>query len=416
MTLDNFPTTRPSFTANFARSQQLPPQVKFTRASTGTYVSENGFIETAATDVSRFTWENGKCQGLMIEVDKTNLITNADFTTWTANAGTPTVTPNAGIAPDGTNSAYSFTAGAGDLTSIRQTNTTNNPRVLTVYAKSDGTLTEFTIDSYWWDAGITAGATFNLITGENLNLNTGFGVTGYSEEVGNGWRRYVVTIPQDTSSSNRNAFCIFAGRKTTNPAGSVLLWAPQAEEAPLYPTSYIPTAGATATRAKDIFDISGDDFFSWYNSGKSTLVVNMAIKEAQQYDMLWGFYGGKRIEGFPGYLTPFEGLIFFQGDNGTNVYIGRGNTGEAYWNQDGDMQKCAYTWNFDTGEGAVKLQDRPFAPEFPPATNVPTTTITVGFRLMGGQNSTHVYNSGTVASVYYYPHKVSLDALEALTQ
>ena len=33
MTLDNFPTTRPAFTANFARSQQMPPQVTFSRAS-----------------------------------------------------------------------------------------------------------------------------------------------------------------------------------------------------------------------------------------------------------------------------------------------------------------------------------------------------------------------------------------------
>ena len=72
MTLDNFPTTRPSFTANFARSQQMPPQVTFSRASPGTVPSPgtvtgpNG-ISLSDYNTPRFAWKDGKCQGLLIE-------------------------------------------------------------------------------------------------------------------------------------------------------------------------------------------------------------------------------------------------------------------------------------------------------------------------------------------------------------
>ena len=75
MTLDNFPTTRPAFTANFARSQQMPPQVTFSRASQATSpaVPSPGTAHwsnrtwTFDYHTPRFVWKDGKCQGLLIE-------------------------------------------------------------------------------------------------------------------------------------------------------------------------------------------------------------------------------------------------------------------------------------------------------------------------------------------------------------
>ena len=72
MTLDKFPTTRPAFTANFARSQKLPPEISFSRASSGTTPSPGTVtgpnkIYLSDYNTPRFAWKNGKCQGLLIE-------------------------------------------------------------------------------------------------------------------------------------------------------------------------------------------------------------------------------------------------------------------------------------------------------------------------------------------------------------
>lgn len=48
-----------------------------------------------------------------------------------------------------------------------------------------------------------------------------------------------------------------------------LVWGAQLEESP-FPTSYIPTAASTATRAADVAVITGANFYSWYNQSQGT--------------------------------------------------------------------------------------------------------------------------------------------------
>ena len=82
MTLDNYPTVRPAQTLDFAKSRYLPPEVTFARAtpatngSDGTYVGPTG-INMSDENTPRFTWQNGECQGLLIEESKTNLLLNS---------------------------------------------------------------------------------------------------------------------------------------------------------------------------------------------------------------------------------------------------------------------------------------------------------------------------------------------------
>ena len=58
---------------------------------------------------------------------------------------------------------------------------------------------------------------------------------------------------------------------TTNVVGdSVYLWG-RVIEAGAFPTSYIPTTTATATRAADVASIAGSNFSSWYNQTEGTL-------------------------------------------------------------------------------------------------------------------------------------------------
>ena len=53
-------------------------------------------------------------------------------------------------------------------------------------------------------------------------------------------------------------------------------WAPQLEEGS-FPTSYIPTAGATVTRSKDDALITGESFESWINKNEGTWLIDFRL-------------------------------------------------------------------------------------------------------------------------------------------
>jgi len=73
------PVASPTLNLDFANSQELDPRITFTRGSIGTFVNKNGLIETAPANVPRFDYDpiSGECRGLLIEEQRTNLVTNS---------------------------------------------------------------------------------------------------------------------------------------------------------------------------------------------------------------------------------------------------------------------------------------------------------------------------------------------------
>ena len=111
----NFPTIRPTLNLNFARSKTLDPRITFTRASTATYVDEDGLIKTAGADEARFDHDpvTGESLGLLIEESRTNLYDNTinfGSSNWILQTS-PEVTLNTTdvSSPDGTYSAVKWT-------------------------------------------------------------------------------------------------------------------------------------------------------------------------------------------------------------------------------------------------------------------------------------------------------------------
>ena len=49
-----YPNARPALDLKFARDKTLDTRITFTRASSGTYVDENGVIQSAASNEARF--------------------------------------------------------------------------------------------------------------------------------------------------------------------------------------------------------------------------------------------------------------------------------------------------------------------------------------------------------------------------
>ena len=127
---------RPSLILDFARSQTVDPRITFTRASSATYFNSQGVLSTAANNTPRidFNPATGRCLGLLIEDNSTNILLNSatlstqsvttTATTYTLSFyGTGTIalsgTYTGSLVGSGafpTRSTLTFTATAGTLT------------------------------------------------------------------------------------------------------------------------------------------------------------------------------------------------------------------------------------------------------------------------------------------------------------
>jgi hypothetical protein len=207
----------------------------FTRASSATRVNESGLIELVATGVPRLDYTDGGCPSLLLEPQYTNLVTySEDFNNPNWTKTNSNITSNTIISPDGALNAdklvINTSAGYLGGTFISSGNT---DVTVSFFVKSD-TLSSFTFAESFYFGTITS---FDLSSGTTDN--------GKIENYGNGWYRCSKTY---TYASGQQ---IVAIQIKTGAVGSLYIFGGQ-YEAGSYPTSYIPTAGATATRLADV--------------------------------------------------------------------------------------------------------------------------------------------------------------------
>jgi hypothetical protein len=285
-----FPTVRngsifnaSSLDLQFARTKTLDPRVTFTRASSGTYVGSDGLLKTATTNEARFDHNptTGESLGLLVEESRTNLLlqSNQFDTTWTNSQSSETAA--AGTAPDGTNTAW-------ELRDTVDAVTTSHLIQQTIAFTSGLTYTA----SMWAKAGtlpavnslgiLFPSSAFGALLISRFNLSTGIvssaaaGSTNTITAYPNGWYRCTMSLPATATTSAGIGF-----RTGTNSAtsyvgdgnGTILLWGAQLE-AGAFPTSYIPTTTATATRSADVASITGANFSSFYNQVEGTLFAD----------------------------------------------------------------------------------------------------------------------------------------------
>ena len=242
-----YPAVEPSLNLDFANSKKLDSRITFTRGSTATYSDESGIIRTAAANEARFDHDSdGNSLGLLIEESRTNEFPySEDFSNSSWTKVNTTVTTNAATAPDGTSTANRLQIGA-----------TNG----VIYDNAvQGVASNSTISM--WVKAVNPGTddVFRLASAGDLTAD----LTATNE-----WVRYTFTSSTNTSSLHGIA------RPSDNTAADVYVWGAQFEEGKTFPTSYIPTAGATATRAVDVASITGSNFSSWYNNNQGTYFLN----------------------------------------------------------------------------------------------------------------------------------------------
>jgi hypothetical protein len=270
----------PSLDLRFAEGKNLNDYmtgqnlITFSRSSIGTYVDENGIIQTATADTPRFDHDptTGESLGLLIEESRTNLINySQDFNFWNA-LSTQTLQENAAVSPSGANDATkAIPSTVFESKTLLKNVSPNATNVCSIYVKAAG-YTNF-------QARELGAARWYV----NFNLSTSTYVGGGADlisaeitPVGNGWYRCSVV------NSTANVAYSIAGYPDGYDPGSappkfvgdgtsgIYIWGAQIEEGS-FPTSYIPTTGTALTRSADVASISGSDFSNWYNQGEGTV-------------------------------------------------------------------------------------------------------------------------------------------------
>jgi len=201
-------------------------------------------------NIPRLDYSNGTCPSLLVEPQRTNLLTYSssfDNANWNKETGN-SITANSTISPSGILDADTLTATSGNGINCYQI----TPSLLTgtftysAYVKSNGTNL---IDLYVFAVGIGF-ASRGQINFSAETFTVSIGGTGMIENAGNGWYRISLT-------NTYNAFlsCGFLTDSTTGTR-SVNIWGAQLE-AGSYPTSYIPTTSASVTRNADVISKTG---------------------------------------------------------------------------------------------------------------------------------------------------------------
>ena len=258
-------------------------------------------------NVPRLDYLNSSCPRLLLEPQRTNLVTyseqidNAAWAKTAAGTGvTPVVTANSAISPDGYQNADTivFNVGAGTTSSdqsyVNQTLsvTSGSNYAFSVYLKGSVGGEQLIIRS--------ASGSYTLLT------------------LSNEWQRFSVTAAA-ASTGYAAHFGLRQGvAGTLNSTATVYAYGAQVELG-AYATSYIPTLGAAVTRGADAASKTG--ITSLIGQTEGTIFLDFELQTTNQDMVIMNIYDA---------ATPANGIYFYvNGSNQLQAYSDNSGTQSA---------------------------------------------------------------------------------------
>jgi hypothetical protein len=377
----------------------------------GEYVKTEGTAASTARNVAFLPDGNGNFVSageLLLENAGTNLVTYSeefDQSTW--SKVNSTVISNAAVAPDGTLTADKLVEGtATNFSQITYPVTFSNSTTYTfsMYAKAaenDSALLFFA------GAGQYVSVEFNLTNGTTSlysQNNTWSNVSSTISYVGNGWYRCSITSTSSSAvTSNVAAIRNTTGSTQGDGTSGIYVWGAQLEESH-YATSYIPTSGATATRAADVSSSSSNTFGnSFYDQTEGTTFTDAFRKTSVpsgKFPTVAAFTDGtnqNRI--LNGWIsdTTASFIVTKNGVSTAGIYPGTSDT----------RRRLATA--FAINNFALALNGNT------PSTDNSGVLPTLPSLRIGDQYGSHILN-GAIRRITYWPQRLSNDTLQTITK
>jgi hypothetical protein len=216
-------------------------------------VGADGLIKYAGVNEARFDHNpvTGESLGLLIEEQRTNLVLNS--LSGYSNVYPQNATVTTGIdAPDGSNTAIRVSCRTNGDSLIRMnTSTISNNITYTI---------SFYVRLIGGNSSVSNTLTSDLCDGGTFNY--------LPLLVRNKWVRITYSSFRGLPNQPGLNFVDLLSDKINNY--TLDFWGPQLE-AGAFPTSYIPTTTAAATRSADVARITGANFSSWYRQTEGTV-------------------------------------------------------------------------------------------------------------------------------------------------
>ena len=362
-------------------------------------------------DIPRIEYDaDGNVLGLLVEESRTNLVTySEDFTdaSWT-KTNTATLAVDA-VGPDGQTSAVTLVdsgATGTDAVFVRLNKviTSSTNYTLSVFAKADGE-SYLGLGESGYDNGL-ATSFFDLSSGEVSVEDAAH--TATIQNAGNGWYRCSITTSSVTDLDGN--FRVYVSNEgilvDLDGTSSILIYGAQLEVG-AFPTSYIPTNGATATRSADVASIPVADF--GYNQSEGSVVVEYSSVASlnENYDFFifntnssfdpesWGAYGrADSVNNVNGYrrsssaYDSIDAVTSFDGNSGGKIALSQSKSNTSL-SSTGLLDSTAFS-----SSNLSEITELDFAN---------------GAGVVGGKHSGHI------KSIKYYPRRLTNAQLQELT-
>jgi hypothetical protein len=248
----------------------------FSRASVATRVNASGLIESVASGVPRLDYTGGGCPSLLLEPQRTNLVTFSEqFDNAAYNKFNLSVTANSLLSPDGTANADKIIE-----------NTANNNHFVFRAILPSGVCISYVFAKQGERKNLLLGnASFGVYAVFDLNNGTVVSISGSQlsspkiESYGNGWYRCSVVNTNNDLRSLAIGIADNLGNVSYTGDGTsgLFIWGAQVE-ASSYPTSYIPTLGSSVTRLADAASKTGISSLIGQTEGTLFCDVNLDVR------------------------------------------------------------------------------------------------------------------------------------------